>query len=599
MKKTNNIQTGFTLTELLVAISIVGILGGLLLTGLARAKATSSRIKCVNNLGQIGLAFKGFADSNDNRLPWQLTPSRLKYYFGSEDPKCLQAIFSLQAMKKEIGGAKLLASPCDGQVAPPNELAEENWSTYDTLAGKMIPCEAISYYLIEGADMARPRTMLAATRNLSTADLATARLVGANEKSPQGIVLSGLNNSQGQAVFADGSARPINDSDIGAEGQVTKSHQNSFGGASIGPASTTVIGCCGGGVGDPVPGGVCSTFYVGSDDKKVYALDGKTGAKKWEFETGGRVFSSLAIGADGTVYVGSEDSKVYALNGKTGTKKWEFVTGGVYSSPAIGTDGTVYIGSWDNKVYALNGRTGAKRWEFVTGDELCSSPAIGADGTVYVGSYDKKVYALNGKTGAKLWEFVTGSCVPSSPAIGADGTVYIGSRDFKVYALDGKTGAKKWEFVTGSCVDSSPAIGADGTVYVGSYDKKVYALDGKTGAKKWEFETGERVASSPAIGADGTVYVGSNDNKVYALDYKTGAKKWEFGTGAKVRSSPAIGGDGTVYVGSGDFKVYALDGKTGTKKWEFITGNRVYSSPAITRRSSFRKKSRESLPKVR
>ena len=33
----------------------------------------------------------------------------------------------------------------------------------------------------------------------------------------------------------------------------------------------------------------------------------------WEFETGGDVFSSPAIGSDGTVYVGSSDNKLYAI----------------------------------------------------------------------------------------------------------------------------------------------------------------------------------------------------------------------------------------------------------------------------------------------
>ena len=61
-----------------------------------------------------------------------------------------------------------------------------------------------------------------------------------------------------------------------------------------------------------------------------------------------------AIGSDGTVYVGSSDNKIYAINGKTGVKLWEFETGGtVYSSPAIGPDGTVYVGSWDKKLYAI------------------------------------------------------------------------------------------------------------------------------------------------------------------------------------------------------------------------------------------------------
>ena len=37
------------------------------------------------------------------------------------------------------------------------------------------------------------------------------------------------------------------------------------------------------------------------------------------------VTSSPAIGSDGTVYV-SGDKKLYAINGKTGVKLWEFET---------------------------------------------------------------------------------------------------------------------------------------------------------------------------------------------------------------------------------------------------------------------------------
>ena len=214
------------------------------------------------------------------------------------------------------------------------------------------------------------------------------------------------------------------------------------------------------------------------------------GDKLWEFKTGRAVSSSPAIGSDGTVYVGSWDKKVYAINGKTGDKLWEFETGdSVYSSPAIGSDGTVYVGSSDKKLYAINGKTGVKLWEFETGDVVHSSPAIGSDGTVYVGSHDRKFYALNGKTGVKLWEFETGSRVSSSPAIGSNGTVYVGSKDKKLYALDGENLKqifvngkelfeikKLWEFETADAVSSSPVIGANGIVYIGSDDGKVYAI---------------------------------------------------------------------------------------------------------------------------
>jgi outer membrane protein assembly factor BamB len=91
----------------------------------------------------------------------------------------------------------------------------------------------------------------------------------------------------------------------------------------------------------------------------------KIGTPIWEFETGIAVQSSPAIGSDGTVYIGSWDKKFYAINGKSGVKLWEFETGSLVDfSPAIGSDGTVYVGSKDKKLYAINGKSGLKLWEF-------------------------------------------------------------------------------------------------------------------------------------------------------------------------------------------------------------------------------------------
>jgi len=57
--------------------------------------------------------------------------------------------------------------------------------------------------------------------------------------------------------------------------------------------------------------------YVRSDDKKIYCLNVKTGAKVWQYETEGLIYSSPTVSGD-KVYVGSTDNKVYCLNAAIG-----------------------------------------------------------------------------------------------------------------------------------------------------------------------------------------------------------------------------------------------------------------------------------------
>jgi len=66
-------QKGFTLIELLVVIAIIGILASMLLPTLAKAKKKANRLKCANNLGQIGKAYQSAADENEGAFPWLMT----------------------------------------------------------------------------------------------------------------------------------------------------------------------------------------------------------------------------------------------------------------------------------------------------------------------------------------------------------------------------------------------------------------------------------------------------------------------------------------------------------------------------------------------
>jgi outer membrane protein assembly factor BamB len=227
----------------------------------------------------------------------------------------------------------------------------------------------------------------------------------------------------------------------------------------------------------------------------VIALDQRTGREIWRYLAPAR-FDTVAVGAT-LVYVPS-DRGLFALDRRTGAKRWQArFSPGAGESAVVAGDRVVFAGweitSAERGIFALDAASGALAWRH----ELAASSSVRAGtaavaGTMFVTSWESDpegsgvgapaLQAFEIASGAKRWTYrAGGSGLPSAdvgsgwvspPVIVADSVIFgVAVRDPTLgaekvdglYAVDIASGQLLWHAATDP-IRSAPSV-VDEVIY--------------------------------------------------------------------------------------------------------------------------------------
>lgn len=287
-----------------------------------------------------------------------------------------------------------------------------------------------------------------------------------------------------------------------------------------------------------------NTLYVGSIDRKVYAVNLANGEVRWSARLSGMVIGGVVLAGD-TVFAASSrpEGRVYALRRTTGKQIWKVSTGPV-GAPLARIDGRLVAQTLRGEVMGIDPRQGKILWRRLTGVARTAAVSAG-DGGVVVATTDS-LFRLNIETGLVTHRVPTPGAVVS-PWLVHRGALIAGTTDSQVVSIRPSDLRQNWTVRVDAPVLGAPAALND-TLYLASRVGTLYRIE--LGAEpvvrtlaslQWPVTTSVTISGRQILlgGADGIIRALRTD----------GSEIWRVRVWRPVELGPVAVSDGLVALG--------------------------------------------------
>jgi outer membrane protein assembly factor BamB len=302
---------------------------------------------------------------------------------------------------------------------------------------------------------------------------------------------------------------------------------------------------------------LCNSLLIGlGDDNRIYAVDAKTGVRRWSVPTAPvhetvwqpAVYGDKVWVASTTTLFGLEA----ATGRETSRRRLDFAVSG---RPAA-CETHVFIPNVAGYLEALAVVPDTVPWRRWMEGTVTAGPAL--DNTmVYFASQGGQVIASNQVRHRTAWLHRTEGAVTADLRCAKGGLALVASLDYSVYAFAGSSGRLAWQYHAGEPVRMAPYTQGD-LVFVFTASKGLTAVDVESGDARWTLAAGRDYAAADTKNA----YIVSRGDDILAVSRTDGTVRF----GLPLRRGTLVGENetdsGVLYLATPEGQVMAAAAKS-------------------------------------